>query len=598
MAIKIWKPCNAVTYNSSSSYSNNPGGCTNFQWQEDSNWSPHGVPQQGDEIVFSSNYNYPCVGGPGDERPFRRITVEKGFNKPIGQPKDLNEPLSLTALQVNFGTLTIQRPKANETKQASSPIVIHRLGCSVPADYPGGTGQVPLGVGQIISGGQIHVYDENEENTSSYYFSGHLRNLLFVCLDKKALSNKIFVYNDAQGRVEQIVSTYIYQEPISSVTRHRNKISVTADYIGNLIFGTPCYANVRASYINDLHLIGSGGYAWGINPTTKNPFTSYVELDGIPNLIDSVFVPGDVSVSYQKELFVKHIRIDIPKGGNTLIGNSSTQGWDWNQPENWNWTHGIELLSGIKAIKFIMSYHTVGRVSAQSYAKTVGFRIGRLQYIREPVLYGTLNQFNMTNSRQTMNLVGSNGAGAIIDQIYFQPNSLVSNGYNGRYIDITIPPTSQLKLWHHTPARGDTNQDLAPHGTTWSESYGYYLDGVSNYSSSSSILCAQLSSSSSSSSSISSSSSSSNSVSSSSSLSSSSSSSSSRTSSSSSRSSSSSSSSSNSLLQAFEQAERFKRSSSSSFSSSSSSSRSSSSSASSSSSLSSSSSSSSSSSNG
>lgn len=50
MATKIWKPCNAVTQ--SSSYSGSTSGCTNFQWQEASNWSDGTVPQQGDDIVF------------------------------------------------------------------------------------------------------------------------------------------------------------------------------------------------------------------------------------------------------------------------------------------------------------------------------------------------------------------------------------------------------------------------------------------------------------------------------------------------------------------------------------------------------------------
>jgi len=541
MATKIWKPCNAVT--SSSSYSGNTSGCTNFQWQEASNWSDGSVPQQGDDIVFSPNYNYPCVGGPGDDRPFKTITIQKGFNRPIGQLKSPNEPLSLTALQVNFGDLIIYRPNASEAKQISAPIVIDRLCSSVPSDYPGGSNNPPNLYGPI-TGGRIYVYDENEDNVSSYYFSGHSRLILFVCKDNKNLSNKTFVYDDPNGRVSQISTAYSISstgpEPVVNNTRHRNKISVTADYIGNLSFNTLSYANVRASYIEQIWLLGSSHASWGVKD--RKPFTSYLQLDGIPEQVDSALTPGDITVAYSKELFVGNINIGKPTGGASLIGNPATQGWDWTKPENWEWTHGIELRSGIKAIKMIMSYHPVGRISAESYSKPVGFRIGRLQFIRSNLNFGSSSQFNMTNSRQTMNFVGVNGVGAIIDQIYFQVTT-PDIQYNGRYLDINVPATSQFKLWHHTPVQGDTLQDLAPHGSIYNETTGTYSDGVSDYSSSSSISPCLWSSSSSSSSSRSSSSSSSSSGSSSSSLSSSSSSSSSRASSSSSSSRSSSSSS-------------------------------------------------------
>ena len=541
MAIKIWKPCNAVT--SSSSYSGDTSGCTNFQWQEASNWSDGSVPQQGDDIVFSPNYNYPCVGGPGDDRPFKTITIQKGFNRPIGQTKNPNEPLSLTALQVNFGDLIIYRPNASEAKQISAPIVIDRLCSTVPADYPGGSANPPNVYGPI-TGGRIYVYDENEDNVSSYYFSGHSRLILFVCKDNKNLSNKTFVYDDPNGRVSQISTSHsasaIVPEPVDNITRHRNRISVTADHIGELNFATLSYANVRASYIHLINFLGSWGASWGFKD--KKPFTSYLQLDGIPAEVDSVLTPGDMSVAYSKELFVNTIHIGQPTGGASLIGKPATQGWDWNVPENWEWTHGIELRSGIKAIKMIMSYHPVGRISAESYSKTVGFRIGKLHLLRSTLNFGSSSQFNMTNSRQTMNFVGINGVGAIIDQIYFAPTT-DDIEYNGRYLDINVPATSQFKLWHHTPVYGDTPQDLAPHGSTYNITTGTYSDGVSDYSSSSSIALCLWSSSSSSSSSFSSSSSSSSSGSSSSSLSSSSSSSSSKSSSSSSSSLSSSSSS-------------------------------------------------------
>jgi hypothetical protein len=376
MANKVWIGGTSSSSSSTQSYA----------WANPAHWSPYGVPQAGDSITFSPNYNKSCTGSPGDNRKFPIVTVQPGFTAQIGSTKN--------PVQLNFDKFFVNRNSGNLTSNCSL-IAVKQIGC-LPAEVSD-TYSPALLLPEVI------VYDTYESISTNYTFSGNLSKLSFYVKDNKTNTNKTLVYNDKDGFIGNLVVNGGILENSPALDRYFCTVDVTADRIKE-ISSKSSIVNLKSSYITDIKF---GSYDWSFNSSLKSPFTSKISIDGIPYFDNLTVSITDVNPNYSKECFVKNVTFNPLSRGQ--YSPTVPTGY------NLDWLDSLVIKSGTKAIKTIYNDSKYGKINASSYGKSVGFRVGRYSVGTKPPLSNDSSFASVfSNSKTFANFVGNNNIGAII----------------------------------------------------------------------------------------------------------------------------------------------------------------------------------------